>query len=450
MMSVEEHVPPILLRFGVAAVVGVMLLQLAIAAPAQQSEGVERGLETFDEVWRIIDETHFDPQFNGVDWQGARDELRPRAAAAETVAELRDVIRDMLGRLGQSHFALLPREAVHALGPLADERGGSGEPGFDTLLIDNLFVVSSVAAAGPAAAAGVHPGWVVRTVGDVDLDDRLAVILEQVDRREARLLAQRAADRFLGGRPGSEVEIGFWDVDDNEQLVTLERIAPKGVLTKFGNLPPLSALLESERLEPDVDVAVGLIAFNIWLPPIMPQFDQALDSLRDVDGIVVDLRGNPGGVGGMVMGIGGHFVKELVALGTMRTRQGELRFMANPRPVNPAGERVDPFAGPLAILMDGTSASTSEVFAGGLQAIGRARVFGETSMGATLPSMMDELPNGDVLQHAFADFVVAANGERLEGRGVIPDERISVTRAHLIEGRDPVMEAAIAWIVSQR
>ena len=63
MMSVEEHVPPILLRFGVAAVVGVMLLQLAIAAPAQQSEGVERGLETFDEVWRIIDETHFDPQF---------------------------------------------------------------------------------------------------------------------------------------------------------------------------------------------------------------------------------------------------------------------------------------------------------------------------------------------------------------------------------------------------
>ena len=111
---------------------------------------------------------------------------------------------------------------------------------------------------------------------------------------------------------------------------------------------------------------------------------------------------------------------------------------------------MDPFAGPLAILMDGTSGSTSEVFAGGLQAIGRARVFGETSLGAALPSMMDELPNGDVLQHAFADFVVTATGERLEGRGVIPDERISVTRVDLIAGRDPVTEAAIEWIVRQR
>ena len=449
-MSVEQRVPSILLRFGVAALIAVVLVQVAIAVPAQQSEGVERGLETFDEVWRIIDETHFDPDFNGVDWQGVRDELRPRAAAVDTVAELRDVIRDMLGRLEQSHFALLPREAVHALGPLADDSGGSGEPGFDTVLIDNMFVVSSVASDGPAAAAGVHPGWVVRTVGDVDLDERLAVILEQVDRRKARLLAQRAADRFLGGDPGSEVAIGFWDADDNELLLTLERAAPKGALTKFGNLPPLRAFLESERLEPDVNVTVGLIAFNIWLPLIMPQFDQALDSLRDVDGIVLDLRGNPGGVGGMVMGIGGHFVNELVALGTMRTRESELRFMANPRLVSPAGERVDPFAGPLAILMDGTSGSTSEVFAGGLQATGRARVFGETSLGAALPSMMDELPNGDVLQHAFADFVVTATGERLEGRGVIPDERISVTRVDLIAGRDPVTEAAIEWIVRQR
>jgi C-terminal processing protease CtpA/Prc len=71
-------------------------------------------------------------------------------------------------------------------------------------------------------------------------------------------------------------------------------------------------------------------------------------------------------------------------------------------------------------------------------------------MGAVLPSLMDELPNGDVLQHAFADFVVSETGVRLEGRGVIPGEAVHVTRSDLLEGRDPVLEAAIEWIERQR
>ena len=71
-------------------------------------------------------------------------------------------------------------------------------------------------------------------------------------------------------------------------------------------------------------------------------------------------------------------------------------------------------------------------------------------VGAVLPSLMDDLPNGDVLQHAFADFVVTANGVRLEGRGVIPDEEVTVTREDLLAGRDPTLDAAIEWIVRQR
>jgi carboxyl-terminal processing protease len=62
---------------------------------------------------------------------------------------------------------------------------------------------------------------------------------------------------------------------------------------------------------------------------------------------------------------------------------------------------------------------------------------------------MDRLPNGDVLYHAFAEFVTA-DGITLEGRGVIPDEPISVTRNDLIEGRDPVLDAALAWIAEER
>src|SRR4029079_9961332 len=107
-----------------------------------------------------------------------------------------------------------------------------------------------------------------------------------------------------------------------------------------------------------------------------------------------------------------------------------LRFVANPRLVNANGERVQPFAGPLAILVDSMSGSASECFAGGMQSIDRARIFGQTSMGQALPALFDRLPNGDVLIHAYGDFVTS-KGTRLEGRGVIPDESIPLDRADL-------------------
>jgi carboxyl-terminal processing protease len=156
-----------------------------------------------------------------------------------------------------------------------------------------------------------------------------------------------------------------------------------------------------------------------------------------------------GGVAGMIMGFSGHFLKERISLGTMKARDVELQFIANPRLVNAAGRRVEPYAGPLAILTDDLSLSASEIFAGGMQAIGRARVFGQPTMGAALPSIYERLPTGDVLMHAVGDFVTAS-GVRLESRGVSPDETIRVTRQDLMAGRDTVLAAAINWIDKHR
>jgi C-terminal processing protease CtpA/Prc len=66
-------------------------------------------------------------------------------------------------------------------------------------------------------------------------------------------------------------------------------------------------------------------------------------------------------------------------------------------------------------------------------------------MGQALPALFDRLTNGDVLIHAYGDFVTAT-GTRLEGRGVIPDETVPLTREDLLAGRDRTMDAALAWI----
>lgn len=103
----------------------------------------------------------------------------------------------------------------------------------------------------------------------------------------------------------------------------------------------------------------------------------------------------------------------------------------------------------MAILTDEGSGSASELFAGGMQSVGRVRVFGDTTVGGVLPAVFDRLPNGDVLYHAIGDFTTAT-GVVLEGRGVIPDEVVPVTREDLLAGRDPVLEAAVRWIAAQR
>jgi carboxyl-terminal processing protease len=72
-------------------------------------------------------------------------------------------------------------------------------------------------------------------------------------------------------------------------------------------------------------------------------------------------------------------------------------------------------------------------------------VFGEPSMGQALPALFSRLPNGDVLIHAYGDFVTA-DGTRLEGRGVVPDDLVAVTREQLLAGRDAVRDAALAWV----
>jgi carboxyl-terminal processing protease len=194
---------------------------------------------------------------------------------------------------------------------------------------------------------------------------------------------------------------------------------------------------------------VGLIRFNLWMIAITQPFDQAIERFRNADGIIIDLRGNLGGLAGMILGLSGHFLKERVSLGTLKMRDSELHFFTNPRLVNPAGERVEPYAGPVAILIDDLTMSAGEIFAGGMQAVGRARLFGETTGGQALPAIWDKLPNGDLLYHAFGDFVTAS-GARVEGKGVEPDEIVPLKRADLLGGRDAAQAAAIRWIEASR
>ena len=413
---------------------------------ATVSADVPQGIETFEAAWKIVHDTHFDKTFNGVDWDAAREEFRPKAAEAKSPGELRRVISAMLARLGQSHFAIVPGSPDDATAPPggAASSGGSADPGFDLRLMGTDIIVTAVEPGRGAAAAGVRPGWRLVAIGDKPVKETLKALPESNERLRG-LQAWRLMQAGLRGGDGTRVELSFEDASDHLVKVAVERHAENGLPVKVGSLPTMFVRVVEEEKKTPAGRKAGFIGFNVWMTPVDAPFARAVDRFRGSDGIILDLRGNPGGLAAMMMGISGHFIGEVKPLGTMKTRDNDLNFVANPRTVDTSGKPVSVYDGPVAILVDGMSGSASECFSGGMQSIGRARVFGQTTMGQALPALFDRLPNGDVMIHAYGDFVTAT-GTRLEGRGVIPDEATPLDRRDLLAGRDRALDAALAWI----
>jgi carboxyl-terminal processing protease len=414
----------------------------AVAASAFAGAGqAPAAAETFDAVWTIVRDHHFDPGFDVARWDAIRDELRPKALAARTTGELRAVLADMLGRLGLSHFAVIPSSPDAA----GDRTDLSGEPGLEVRLIHKQLVVTSVEPDGGAAAAGVRPGWIVERVGNTAMAPFLSSLPAGPSERLAQLDAWRKTISRLRGPSDSSVAVTFLDGGDASVTKTIRRSPEHGDPVTVGNLPTMYVRVSSSAQRTPGGREAGVIGFNVWMTPVNGPFQQAIDRFRGADGLVIDLRGNPGGLAAMIMGLAGYFLPDRQTLGVMKTRESELKFVSIPRLVDGSGRRVEPFDGPVAVLVDGLTGSASECFTGGLQSLGRVRVFGQTSMGQALPALFDRLPNGDVFIHAWGDFVTGT-GVRLEGRGVVPDEAVPTTRADLLAGRDRPLEAALAWI----
>lgn len=413
----------------------------------------ELNLESFDYVWTTVRDKHYDPELGGLDWQQLYDELRPRVAEATTMSEARAPMQELIRSLGQSHFAIIPDEVYEALGPPEPRDAGTagdedpeaaydGTTGIDVRVVDGAALVVRVDTGSSADEAGVKPGWVISRIGEEEIAPLLAKLekaLRERERAPREAVLSGSVNGRLGGRVGEDVTIEFLDGAGQSQERVLSRTKSRGWKRQFGHLPPIHIWIDVERLDGDV----GYIAFNSFLDPIdvMPVFNEAMKSFSDASGVIVDIRGNGGGLPTMVTGMIGWMIEEKNRhIGTMYLRDVELELVVNPR--RPT------FVGPVAVLVDGLSGSASEFFAGGLQDLGRACIVGSQTMGAALPSAVEKLPNGDGFQYVFANYL-SAGGESLEGAGVTPDIEVLPSREALLAGNDAVLAAAMAWIREQ-
>ena len=395
-------------------------------------------LDTFNKVWNTVNEKHYDPTFNGVDWAKVRVDYLPKAQAAKTDEEFHTVLRQMLGELKLSHFGVFQQAAAVA--------GTADVPaivGIDVIWLDGVPVIERVQKDSRAEAAGLLPGFVIRSIDAKGIGERIKPVKESLEKREMgdglrRMYLERAVEAMLSGKAGTKVAVEYLDAEDKPHKTEIERAAYAGEMSQpMGHFPKQPVLFES-RLLPE---NIGYIRFNMWVIPQAAKIRAAMREFAKADGIIFDLRGNPGGVGGLAAGAAGLLTDKQLDLGSMRMRGGKMNLLAYPQS--------EPFLGKVIILSDHGTGSTSELFAAGLQELGRAKVIGGTSAGAVLPSVFEILPTGWTFQYAISDYRSPKN-ILIEGRGVQPDIKVATTRVDLLAGRDPQLEAAVKAVREEK
>ena len=424
---------------------------LATALSASVSEGqgnarIDRTIElaSFDSAWTRVRDSYYDATMHGLNWQALRDSLRPVVENGTSRDDTRRAISTLLSKLGESHFGVIPGEAMDA--GAATVSGLPGDAGLAVRFIDSTLVVTHIEEGAPARTLGIRPGWTVDEIDTLRVLDALRATskVPESARRFALVRLTLNLNGRLTGPAGGTIRIVARDGKNASHVLHVPLRETPGQVVEYGALPPMHVQFDSERL-PGHGGCIGVIRFNIFMTPVMPQFEDAMSSMRSCSGVILDLRGNLGGVGAMIMGMTGHFFAEAETLGTMRLRGATMRYVANPIRVTRAGEPLSPFKGRVAVLVDELSASTTEILAAALQRLGRARIFGGPSAGQALPAVVTKLPNGDRLMYVIGDFA-GPDGVRLEGAGVNPDEPTPLSRSALLEGRDGALDAAVRWI----
>src|SRR6185437_15025773 len=219
------------------------LCLFAVTVQAQLTPEQKRlNLESFEKVWTTIRDKHWEKNPGGLDWNAIHEEYRPKVERAETMEQARQAMREMLGRLKETHFGIF---AGSVYGDLDPDAIGEGSPGIETRVIDGQAVVTRLDPGSPAELAGVKPGWIVATVSGKPIAPVIQNLKSQTAMHD--LTVDRAIQARLSGAVGAKIHVVFLDGANRSVPLELGLAEPRGRISKFGNLPPMPVWVDSKR-----------------------------------------------------------------------------------------------------------------------------------------------------------------------------------------------------------
>jgi len=381
----------------------------------------EGRLAVFDDAWTRIDERYYDHTFHGLDWDAQRTTFRPLAAKAESGQELYAVLRRMISSLDDPHTRVFAPE----------EKFDWWHPRFVTagFAIAEIAGLPTVVKVDPDSApqrAGLRAGDVIETVNGQAAMSLVRSRLNTLPDSAGASARFRVFARLLEGPSGTPVDVAWKGKDGKQKTARFmrywqERELGVRVRRETGNL--------------------AVIEIDAFTKPIATAFALSLQQkLTGARGLILDLRTNGGGDAEAMSDIASSFLGIGASLGQFTDRAGSsFTISTHFRSLLMR----DPLAQtklPVIVLTSERTASAAEIFVEALRVSKRATIIGTETCGCVLAVRNRHLlPDGGLLDVSELDYETA-QGLRLEGHGLKPDETVTVERSDLYARRDRALE----------
>lgn len=345
--------------------------------------------ELIDEVWQIIDRQYVDATFNQVDWRAVRGEYLKRSYASQE--EAYTAIREMLKKLGDPYTRFMdPEEFKNMQIDTSGELTGVGIQLAQDEETKKLMVIAPIEDT-PAFKAGV-----------------LAKdIITKIDGKSTQGMDVNDAVKLIRGQEGTSVTLTIQRGNQEKDYpLKRARIEIRPVRYSVQNAPTGK---------------VGYIRLNQFSANAAEEMRDAIKDLETqrVTGYILDLRSNPGGLLYGSIEIARMWLSDGTIVSTV-DRQGETdRQQANNRALTDK---------PLVVLVDGGSASASEILSGALQDNKRAVLVGTKTFGKGLVQSVRGLGDGSGMAVTIAHYLTP-RGRDINKLGITPNVVFELTDA---------------------
>ena len=335
------------------------------------------------EAWRLVNQSYVDPsRFEAVNWKRLRQKTLEQPI--ETSADAYSAISAMLAPLGDPYTRLLRPEEYATL--MASTQGSVSGVGLQLALrsVDEQIVVIAPLDGSPGAEAAIPSGTVVLKVNGINTS----------------ALGLEGTASALRGTAGSRVLLLLETPGGKRRELELER--------RSVDLQPVRSRVIRHKGK-----RLGYLRITQFAEPVPAQVQEALagEVFASIDGLILDLRNNSGGLVSAGLAVANELLDGQPIV-TTQDRDG----LSSPSQAGPGLL----YEGPMVTLVNGGTASASEILAGALQDDGRSPLLGGRTFGKGLIQTLIPLGDGSGLAVTVARYLTPS-GRDIQNQGIVPD-----------------------------
>lgn len=413
------------IRLFPAAAVAVLVLAAAISVAAQLKHSeIVRGRTMLKTIKKDLRGHYYDPTFHGIDLDARFLKAEQDIETANSLSHMFGIIGQTVADLGDSHTRFIP-----------PSRAAEFEYGWRMRPVGDRAYVFAVKPGSDAEAKGLKVGDAVisvngRAIGRKDVGTFRYIYFSLRPVAQMRLVVQSP-----GGQPRT--------IDIQTKIVQKEKRVRDFTQGEdvWDYIREIEDAAEMHRFFWTADNGVFVWSVPSFIGDV-DDFKQMAARFSNYKAVVFDLRGNPGGQENALASLLGFVLDHDVTIAERRGRGKPKK----PLVAKTQGEKA--FKGKVVVVVDGDSGSSAELFARVIQLEKRGVVIGDRSAGAVMEAKLYSREMGAEFSIFYGLMItesdlIMADGQSLEGTGVVPDEVLLPTAQDLVAGRDPVLAKAV-------